>query len=182
MGVNGKSRECRECMWVDEVFLQGQGCRECTWVDSKCLGRSGMPGEYIGWMQSTRESQRVQSVGWIPSVWGRKGNARGVYGGGCLLFGDATGMPGERMGVGAKCQANVWGCMHCARGYFATSPIHSPGIPLGFHGTLHPPPYVLLAFPAFHWHNAHIPICSPGTLHPPPIHSHGIPLHSPGFH
>ena len=67
-------------------------------------------GSIWGGCKVPGESQRVQSVGWIPSVWGCKGNARGVYGGGCLLFGDAREMPGEHMGVGAKCQGNVGEC------------------------------------------------------------------------
>ena len=35
-----------------------------------------------------------------------QGNAKGMYGSGCKLPGECRGMPGERMGVGAKCQGN----------------------------------------------------------------------------
>ena len=36
-----------------------------------------------------------------------QGNARGTYGSGCKVPGDYRGMPGELMGVGAKCQLNA---------------------------------------------------------------------------
>ena len=36
-----------------------------------------------------------------------QGNARGTYGSGCKVPGDYRGMPGELMGVGAKCQGNA---------------------------------------------------------------------------
>ena len=36
-----------------------------------------------------------------------QGNARETYGSGCKVPGDYRGMPGELMGVGAKCQWNA---------------------------------------------------------------------------
>ena len=36
-----------------------------------------------------------------------QGNARGTYGSGCKVLGDYKGMPGELMGVAAKCQWNA---------------------------------------------------------------------------
>ena len=33
-----------------------------------------------------------------------QGNARGTYGSGCKMPGEYRGIPGELMGVGAKCQ------------------------------------------------------------------------------
>ena len=36
-----------------------------------------------------------------------QGKARGTYGSGCKVPGDYRGMPGELMGVGAKCQGNA---------------------------------------------------------------------------
>ena len=36
-----------------------------------------------------------------------QGNARGMYGSGCKVPGEYRGMPGELMGVGAKCQGNA---------------------------------------------------------------------------
>ena len=39
-----------------------------------------------------------------------QGNARGTYGSGCKVPGDYRGMPGELMGVGAKCEWNAGEC------------------------------------------------------------------------
>ena len=36
-----------------------------------------------------------------------QGNSRGMYGSGCKVPGEYRGMPGEHMGVGAKCQGNA---------------------------------------------------------------------------
>ena len=36
-----------------------------------------------------------------------QGNPRGTYGSGCKVPRDYRGMPGELMGVGAKCQGNA---------------------------------------------------------------------------
>ena len=36
-----------------------------------------------------------------------QGNARGMYGSGCKVPGEYRGIPGELMGVGAKCQGNA---------------------------------------------------------------------------
>ena len=37
-------------------------------------------------------------------------NARGTYGSGCKVPGEYRGMPGEHMGMGAKCQGDAGEC------------------------------------------------------------------------
>ena len=100
-------------MQVNATATYGSGavpgeCRKC-WgmpgermgVGAKCQGNvgecKGMPGNIWEWVQSAR---------------GMQVNATATYGS-CAVPGERRkcwGMPGERMGVGTKCQGNVGEC------------------------------------------------------------------------
>ena len=47
---------------------------------------------------------------WVQYARGMQGNAKGMYRSGYKVPGECRGMPGERIGVGTKCQENAREC------------------------------------------------------------------------
>ena len=109
--------ECRglpgECKGVGVKYQRNEGeCRgmpgERTRVEAKCQGNAE---ECRGMQGNTGECQG-NVWEWVQSAREMLGNATATYGSGAVP-GECRkcwGMPGERMGVGAKCQGNVVEC------------------------------------------------------------------------
>ena len=78
-------------------------------------GNAGNAGKCQGnvweWVYSSREMQGTtrECKGWVLSASGMKGNAGGCQGN----AGEYREMPGERMGVGVKCQVNAGNAGGC---------------------------------------------------------------------
>ena len=105
--------ECREMQW-NARGTYGSGCK----VPGECGECRGMPGKRIG-VSVKCQGNAGECKGmpgniweWVQSARGMQVNATATYGSGAVPeeCRKCWGMPGERMGVGTKCQGNVGEC------------------------------------------------------------------------